>query len=85
MLKDCMSSCEESGCNQDAYPAAAKFSSDSPQDTCYACKYIEKDDGSVQGNKFCADEPDKLQDAFNECPTYADAACYTGTNAHYVR
>ena len=85
MLKDCMSSCEESGCNQDAYPAAAKFSSDSPQDSCYACKYIEKDDGSVQGNKFCADEPDKLQDAFNECPIYANAACYTGTNAHYVR
>ena len=35
-------------------------------------------------NKYCADQPDLIDDiATASCPTYANAGCYTGSNAHY--
>jgi len=64
--------------------AASKFSSKSPQEECFACSYIQKENGDVIGNVYCADDPDKLENGNVKCPMYANAACYTGTSAHYV-
>ena len=85
LIKDCAVSCAGSACNTDLDEAARKFSNfENPQDTCYACSYTEMDDGSLLGNKFCGEEPDKVTDAAITCPMYANSGCYTGTNAHYV-
>lgn len=82
-MKDCSTSCEESLCNKEMDPTAAMFSVPDPQDSCYTCNFIQNDNGEVEGNQFCADEPDKLDNAALPCPMYANAGCYTGTVAHY--
>ena len=84
MLKDCSTSCKTSACNNDLTETAQMFSEPNPQDNCFTCTYIERDNGEVEGNIFCADEPGKLNSSSYACPMYANAACYTGTNAHYV-
>ena len=48
---------------------------------CHQCKWLEMDDGNVNGNKNC------LDDAVDEnisgaCPTYASNGCYTGASIH---
>jgi hypothetical protein len=83
-IKDCSTSCTEPACNSLITPTAAKFSVDKPQDSCFTCSYSENADGTVSGNVFCADKPDNLENASQNCPLYANAGCYTGTNANYV-
>ena len=84
-MKECATSCETAACNLAMDGAASMFSGSVPQSECYSCTYIVRNTGDVAGNKFCADEPDKLEDGSVSCPMYANAACYTGTSAHYVR
>ena len=81
LYKDCSETCDESGCNADFDTVAAKFHSEINQEACYSCVYTESDDGSVEGNKFCMDEPDKI-DVSTNCPIYANAGCYIGSNTH---
>jgi len=83
LLKDCGSSCETSNCNTGISEAASKFQTGNQKENCFVCQYMEKDNGDLVGNKYCADQPDLLENASFECPSYADAGCYTGTNAHY--
>jgi len=85
MLKDCVTDCDTSACNSNLDETSQKFSDPNPQSECFTCSYIEKDNGDVEGNQFCADQPDKLNSSTHSCPPYANSACYTGTNAHYVR
>lgn len=84
MLKDCATSCETTGCNNRLQETADLFDHPTDQPNCFTCQYIERDNGDVEGNKYCAEEPDQLVTASYFCPVYANAACYTGTNAHYV-
>ena len=79
--KDCVEVCDTEMCN-DNFDIANKFSTNN-HDSCFTCSYLEHDDGTVEGNKFCADAPDKLSSSANtKCPLYANAGCYTGTNVH---
>ena len=84
LLKDCSTSCETGACNSELDAAAAKFSAETPQDKCYACSYVQRENGDTEGNIYCADEPDKMEGASVSCPMYANTACYTGSSAHYV-
>lgn len=80
--KDCIRTCETSECNT-GLEIANDLATGNGHESCYACSYVERDDGTVEGNKFCADAPDKLPGTASvTCPTYADAGCYTGTNLH---
>ena len=84
MYKDCLVECEGFGCNDRLDDVAELFRSDTEQENCFSCSYIEYDDGTTEGNKYCADQPDLIDDiATASCPTYANAGCYTGSNAHY--
>jgi len=84
MIKDCATSCDSAACNIEMEETARMFSSENPQEECFGCSYIEQNNGDVLGNVFCGDQPDKLENGKIACPMYANAACYTGTNAHYV-
>ena len=80
--KDCIRTCDENECNNDL-EIAEDFATGNNHESCYACSYVERDDGTVEGNKFCADAPDKLPGTASiKCPLFADAGCYTGTNVH---
>ena len=81
--KMCGMSCTDSNCNSGLTPLAAKFSSGNVE-SCYVCDYLENDDGSVSGNQNCPDNADQLPGGASKCPIYADSACFTGSNAHYV-
>ena len=62
------------------------------QDACYACQYIEDDDGNVIGNQNCAETPTDETPEGNtttykvemNCPTWAKMGCYTGSALHNV-
>jgi len=86
MYKDCTGYCNMTACNSDTMLAAEKFVTGIAytQESCFTCKFGEKDDGSIFGNKYCADEPDKLDNASQKCALYNNLGCYTGTNAHYT-
>jgi len=63
-------------------PVAEKFEDDQDEHihSCYACNYNEYEDGTVNGLPSCGETPvDTI-----ECPHYACASCFTGTEAHYV-
>ena len=84
MFKDCLVECEGFGCNKGLDDVAELFASETKQEQCFSCLYIEYDDGTTEGNKYCGDEPDLIDTiATATCPTYANAGCYTGSNAHY--
>ena len=73
-FKDCTESCTTSGCNSDLNGVAHKFVDGSETrgvSECNTCKYVQGDDGSVTGNKFCLDQPNKIKDIQKECPIYA--------------
>ena len=76
--KDCFASCEGSGCNNDM-TVGDKFIGSYQQPSCYSCKYVEKDNGDVDGNKNCPNGPPETT---TSCPNYASAACYTGASVH---
>jgi len=86
MYKDCTGYCNMTACNSDTMLAAEKFLTGIAytQESCFTCEFGEKDDGSVFGNQYCADEPDKLDYASQKCALYNNLGCYTGTNAHYT-
>ena len=51
---------------------------------CNDCLYEELEGGGVNGNKNCdGGVPDGAEDT--ECPTYADAACFTSAAIHTGR
>ena len=83
LYKDCTKTCSESFCNDDFDSVASLFSTGRDL-TCYSCKYIEYFDGAVSGNKNCGDNPDLIPGTQPKCPVFADAGCFTGTNAQYV-
>jgi len=53
-------------------------------DSCYGCKYVEQDDGQVEGNSNCPNgPPNGPPDTFRmNCPNYASLTCYTGAATH---
>ena len=57
-----------------------KFNEGYDQESCYACHYIEQDDGSVSGNTNCPDAPN--DDMKMKCPAWATNGCYTGSAVH---
>ena len=67
------------GCNI-GLKVAEKFNEGFAQEKCYACSYVESDDGSVNGNVNCPDNPSA--DFTVDCPTWAQNGCYTGTAVH---
>ena len=83
-LKDCTTTCTKSGCNNGLYETAALYNQIGPEFSCYTCEHIQNENGVDSGNSNCGDEPDKIEGASITCPVYANAACYAGTNAHYV-
>ena len=52
--------------------------------SCNPYKYLEYFDGAVSGNKNCGDNPELIPGTQPKCPVFADAGCFTGTNAQYV-
>ena len=70
-------------CNSGLTPLAAKFSSGNVE-SCYVCDCLENDDGSVSGHQNYPDNADQLPGGASKCPIYADSACFTGSNNHYV-
>jgi len=76
--KDCLLSCNGDGCNNNMN-VGDKFIGSYQETECYSCRYVEKDDGEVNGNQFC---PDGAPELITPCPNYANAACYTGASAH---
>ena len=83
LYKDCTKTCSESFCNNDFDSVAEMFSTGRDL-TCYSCKYLEYFDGAVSGNKNCGDNPELIPGTQPKCPVFADAGCFTGTNAQYV-
>ena len=83
LYKDCTKTCSESFCNND-FDSVAELFSTGRDLTCYSCKYLEYFDGAVSGNKNCGDNPDLIPGTPPKCPVFADAGCFTGTNAQYV-
>ena len=81
-FKDCQYSCPGvagDACNDDL-TVGDKFGQ-VKQIECHQCKWLEFDDGNVNGNKNC------LEDAVDEnisgaCPNYASNGCYTGASIH---
>jgi len=87
MLKDCATGCTDDKCNADVEEVMKKFSANvgSKVASCLTCSYVEKDDGSVAGNKYCLDDEGHSEELYVDCPTYANIGCYTGSNSHYDR
>ena len=83
LYKDCTKICSESFCNND-FDSVAELFSTGRDLTCYSCKYLEYFDGAVSGNKNCGDNPELIPGTQPKCPVFADAGCFTGTNAQYV-
>ena len=48
---------------------------------CYTCKYVEHDDGTVEGNQRC---DENLPATAMSCPNWANVGCYTGAAVHDV-
>ena len=72
--KDCTESCITPGCNSELDGVAHKFVESSITrgvNECNTCKYVQGDDGSVTGNKYCLDQPNKIKGVKKECPLYA--------------
>ena len=59
-----------------------KFDEGFNQESCYACHYVEEDNGLVSGNTNCPDRP--TQEMIKSCPLYAANGCYTGTAVHVI-
>ena len=58
-----------------------------PQARCYACSYIEADNGEQNGNLYCgqmedADPEANINSLVQNCPLHASLGCYTGTSIH---
>ena len=82
-IKDCVVSCGESGCNTGYDEVADLFNPSGPTvDSCYACQFVQADDGSVNGYRPCLDKPNTIDNGLKKCPAYANAACYVGANIH---
>ena len=72
--KDCTESCITPGCNSELDGVAHKFVESSITrgvNECNTCKYVQGDDGTVTGNKYCLDQPNKIKGVKKECPLYA--------------
>ena len=68
-FKDCQTSCMGANCNTGLNALFNKFDSGRTDElSCYACSYLETDDGSASGNRFCMDEADKVIGAVRTCP-----------------
>ena len=83
-FKDCEITCTDSACNTGLDQISQYFDTGNAQESCYTCSYLEKEDGSVEGNEYCGDESSLIKDGSKACPKYANAGCFTGTNVHYA-
>ena len=61
---------------------AQKFNEGYDQEKCFACSYIEEDNGNVLGNANCPDAP--TEDMSVSCPAWATSGCYIGAAVHNV-
>ena len=82
LYKDCTTSCPHGACNKEMDSTLELYRSDREQESCYACTYLEQENGDVIGNSNCLDNADKFESV--ACPIYANAGCYTGSNTHKV-
>ena len=84
--KDCQQSCDtgtgvQNGCNTGLDEISKRFAPDGETVTeCKTCSYFQKEDGTVQGNINCKENPDMV--ATQSCPLYASAACYEASSFH---
>ena len=86
--KDCQESCDTgtgiaNGCNTGLDAIAARFApaEGEPSVTeCKTCSYFQKEDGKVEGNINCKENPDRV--ATQACPAYASTACYEASSFH---
>ena len=49
-FKDCQDSCYNSGCNNDLSVGDKFMNGNYQNPSCYTCKYVEHDDGTVEGD-----------------------------------
>ena len=84
LYKDCSEDCPHSACNQKMDGVLNEFDTGLNQESCYACSYVEQEGDIVVGNKNCLDNAEELPNGSTECPVYANAGCYTGSNTHKV-
>ena len=78
--KDCLIKCDDSNCNTGLDDVASLFSSDTPQDSCFTCRYHQLNSGEIEGRPDCFDLPTRV----NNCPAYANEGCYTSSSIHFV-
>ena len=68
-FKDCQTSCMGANCNTGTTALFNKFDSGRTDEiSCYSCSYLENDDGTSSGNRYCMDEADRVDGAVMTCP-----------------
>ena len=85
--KDCAVTCDPisggAGCNSGIDQVAQKFSAlENRVNECYQCFWQQSVAGDVSGNKQCGMGPPLLSQPAQNCPMYADTACYTASSTH---
>lgn len=83
--KDCQESCnvveDGNGCNNGLLSVAQRFAPENGGvSSCKACSYFQNQDGSVNGNLNCKENPDSVIE--QDCPLYASTACYEASSFH---
>jgi len=85
--KDCSVTCspaeDGTGCNTGLDEVATKFDS-GKEIECYSCMHAREADGSVSGNEKCSEEDVTGNIETEQCPKYANQACYTAATWHKV-
>lgn len=85
MWKDCVEYCEETGCNSEFDIVADLFDQGNDIE-CYSCKYAVDIDGVIMdgSNDKCSLADVTGEIMTTQCPTYANAACYSSSTYHPV-
>ena len=76
--KSCKTLCSGEKCNEDWTELGEQLSGKKNVERCHACRYVEKDDGSVIGHKGCKDDTNHSR----ACPSYATNTCISTSNVH---
>ena len=73
--------CETDNCNNNNEAIFKKTTAMNKVDSCNICSYLQKPDGSVEGNPSCGEEVTGSE-IRQQCPPYADAACFDAASYH---
>jgi hypothetical protein len=85
MWKDCVDYCETTGCNNGIDYVASLFDQGNDLE-CFSCKYARDKFGNILGgsNDQCLKEDVTGVVPAQNCPMYANAACYSASTFHKV-